>query len=404
MRGQALTLAITTGEPAGIGPELTLAALAYGARTRRWGACRFVVLGDAVLLAERARAAGLDTAWVSAAGTPDASASASDQCFIVEGPTVDAAVTPGVLDPRNGPYVLRLLDLAIDGALSGAYDGIVTAPLQKSTINDAGVPFTGHTEYLAERTGTEQVVMMLAGPVSSSAHGAVLSANASGAGVDPESHAGGNGAEAPVLLSPSDARLAASYMFRVALATTHLPLSQVPQALNVDMLVRTLEIIDADLRRDFAIAQPQILVTGLNPHAGESGYLGREEIDVIAPALARARQAGIDARGPYPADTLFQPRHLADADCVLAMYHDQGLPVLKYATFGEGINVTLGLPIVRVSVDHGTALDLAGTGRADPGSMLAAIDTAVQMARNRRAHQDRPMGSSVGAPVPDVSK
>lgn len=409
VRGQPLTLAITTGEPAGVGPELTLAALAYGERTGRWGDTRFVVLCDSALLAERARAAGLDTHWPFRAddrsasdagvGTVDghAAAIAAAPCFVVDGPAVDAPVTAGILDPRNGPYVLRLLDLAIDGAMSGAYDGIVTAPLQKSTINDAGVPFTGHTEYLAERTGTDQVVMMLAGPVTSSAHATVLAAGETG-----QNGAAGAAADASAsaVVSPSNARLAASYMFRVALATTHVPLSQVAQSLDIDMLVRTLEIIDADLRRDFAIAQPRILVTGLNPHAGESGYLGREEIDVIAPALVRARDAGIDARGPYPADTLFQPRHLADADCVLAMYHDQGLPVLKYATFGEGINVTLGLPIVRVSVDHGTALDLAGTGRADPGSMLAAIDTAVQMARNRRAHADL----SSGAPAPLVSK
>jgi 4-hydroxythreonine-4-phosphate dehydrogenase len=255
---------------------------------------------------------------------------------------------------------LALLNEAIDGASRAIdsiahneqnersernehYDAIVTAPLQKSTINEAGGPgavlFTGHTEYLAERTGTDQVVMMLAGT--------------------------GEGA------------------LRVALATTHLPLAQVPAALSITGIHRTLKIIDADLRRDFGIAKPRILVTGLNPHAGENGYLGREEIDIIAPALALAQQEGIDARGPYPADTLFQPRYLRDADCVLAMFHDQGLPVLKYATFGEGINVTLGLPIVRTSVDHGTALDLAGTGRADPGSMLAAIDTAVQMARHR---------------------
>ncbi|WP_043218510.1 4-hydroxythreonine-4-phosphate dehydrogenase PdxA, partial [Burkholderia gladioli] len=245
----------------------------------------------------------------------------------------------GRLDAANGLYVLGLLDAAIDGALAGDYDAIVTAPLQKSTINDAGVPFTGHTEYLAERTATPRVVMMLAGT-----------------------------GERPL---------------RVALATTHLPLRDVSAALSIEGLVETLSIIDGDLRRHFGLAAPRILVTGLNPHAGENGYLGREEIDVISPALARAQQAGIDARGPYPADTLFQPRYLEQADCVLAMFHDQGLPVLKYATFGEGINVTLGLPIVRTSVDHGTALDLAGSGRADCGSMIAALDTAVAMARHR---------------------
>ncbi|KHJ60071.1 4-hydroxythreonine-4-phosphate dehydrogenase PdxA, partial [Burkholderia glumae] len=246
----------------------------------------------------------------------------------------------GQLDAANGRYVLGLLDAAIDGAVAGRYDAIVTAPLQKSTINDAGVPFTGHTEYLAERTGTPRVVMMLAGT-----------------------------GERPL---------------RVALATTHLPLKDVSAALTIDSLVETLAIVDADLRRHFGLAAPRILVTGLNPHAGENGYLGREEIDVIAPALAEAKARGIDARGPYPADTLFQPRYLEHADCVLAMFHDQGLPVLKFATFGEGINVTLGLPIVRTSVDHGTALDLAGTGRADPGSLIAALDTAVAMARHRR--------------------
>jgi 4-hydroxythreonine-4-phosphate dehydrogenase len=172
---------------------------------------------------------------------------------------------------------------------------------------------------------------------------------------------------------------------RVALATTHLPLKCVSAALTVEGIVETLQIIDHDLRAHFGLPAPRILVTGLNPHAGENGYLGREEIDVIAPALERARSLGIDAPGPYPADTLFQPRYLKDADCVLAMFHDQGLPVLKFATFGEGINVTLGLPIIRTSVDHGTALDLAGTGRADAGSLIAAIDTAVSMARHRRA-------------------
>jgi 4-hydroxythreonine-4-phosphate dehydrogenase len=237
--------------------------------------------------------------------------------------------------------VLNLLDSAIDGALAGQFDGIVTAPLQKSTINDAGVPFTGHTEYLAERTHTPHVVMMLAGT-----------------------------GQRPL---------------RVALATTHLPLKDVAAALTIGSIVETLRIIDHDLRHHFGLPAPRILVTGLNPHAGENGYLGHEEIDVIAPALQQANGAGIDARGPYPADTLFQPRYLTEADCVLAMFHDQGLPVLKYATFGEGINVTLGLPIIRTSVDHGTALDLAGTGRADAGSLIAAIDTAVSMARHRRA-------------------
>jgi 4-hydroxythreonine-4-phosphate dehydrogenase len=223
---------------------------------------------------------------------------------------------------------------------------VATAPLQKSTINDAGVPFSGHTEYYAEKTGTAQVVMMLAG--------------------QPLSPAG----EAP---QPP---------LRVALATTHLPLKDVAAALTVDGLGTTLDIIAHDLKTKFGIAAPRILVAGLNPHAGENGYLGREDIDVVAPAIAAAQARGIAAAGPYPADTLFQSKYLQHADCVLAMYHDQGLPVLKYATFGRGINITLGLPLIRTSVDHGTALDLAaqGLGLADCGSMEAAIAAAAAMA------------------------
>jgi 4-hydroxythreonine-4-phosphate dehydrogenase len=342
-----LQIAVTTGEPAGVGPELTAIALAGAAA--HWPDAQFTVFGDAALLEARARVVGVD--WAALVGdggaaragaiatTPASAAAGGARVGVAHRPLAVAAVA-GRLDAANGRYVLGLLDDAIDGALAGTLDAIVTAPLQKSTINDAGVPFTGHTEYLAERTGRERVVMMLAGT-----------------GVRP---------------------------LRVALATTHLPLKDVPAALTVDGLVDTLAIIDHDLRRDFGLPVPRILVTGLNPHAGENGYLGREEIDVISPALALAAKRGIDARGPYPADTLFQPRYLEQADCVLAMFHDQGLPVLKYATFGEGVNVTLGLPIIRTSVDHGTALDLAGTGRADAGSLLAAIDTAVSMARNRR--------------------
>ncbi|CAJ3203730.1 4-hydroxythreonine-4-phosphate dehydrogenase PdxA [Burkholderia pseudomallei] len=340
-RPQPLRIAITTGEPAGVGPELTARALADAAT--RWPDARFTVLGDAGLIAARAAAVGLDWTRMTAAGggAHVANAHVTVAHVTVAHRALAAPAEAGKLNPANGRYVLDLLDAAIDGALAGEYDAIVTAPLQKSTINDAGVPFTGHTEYLAERTRTPHVVMMLAGT-----------------------------GERPL---------------RVALATTHLPLRDVSAALTIDGLADTLSIIDRDLRGSFGLAAPRIHVTGLNPHAGEHGYLGREEIDVIEPALERARAAGIDARGPYPADTLFQPRYLEHADCVLAMFHDQGLPVLKYATFGEGINVTLGLPIIRTSVDHGTALDLAGTGRADPGSLVAAIDTAVTMARHRRA-------------------
>ena len=249
-----------------------------------------------------------------------------------------APVTPGHLDPANGPYVLETLRRAVAGCLSGEFAGLVTGPVHKGVINDAGIAFTGHTEFLAELTGTPRVVMMLAG--------------------------GG---------------------MRVALATTHLPLREVADAITAAGLAETLRILHAGLRRDFGLARPRILVAGLNPHAGEGGHLGREEIEVIEPVLATLRAEGMDLIGPLPADTLFQRKNLAAADAVLAMYHDQGLPVLKHASFGEGVNITLGLPIVRTSVDHGTALDLAGTGRIDPGSLGVAIETARAMAAHRVA-------------------
>jgi len=239
----------------------------------------------------------------------------------------------GRLDARNSPYVLRLLERACDGALSGEFAAMVTAPVHKGVINDAGLSFTGHTEFLADRTGTRQPVMMLATP-----------------------------------------------SLRVALATTHLPLARVSDAITADLLCAVLEIIDRDLARWWGIGPPRIAVCGLNPHAGEGGHLGDEEIRVIAPAIALMRERGLRVSGPLPADTVFVPRVLADFDVVLAMYHDQGLPVIKRAGFEEAVNVTLGLPILRTSVDHGTALDLAGTGRADAASMAAAIDLAMQLA------------------------
>jgi 4-hydroxythreonine-4-phosphate dehydrogenase len=264
------------------------------------------------------------------------------QIAVLDCPLAVPAVA-GQLDARNGPTVLRTLDWAMAAAAAGDVEAIVTAPLQKSTINDAGFAFTGHTEYLAEKTATEQVVMMLAGGT-------------------------GEG------------------MLRVALATTHLALKDVPAAITFDRLARTLAILHESLQSRFGIARPRILVTGLNPHAGEGGYLGREEIDVISPVLEQARARGWQVSGPYPADTLFQPKYLRDADCVLAMYHDQGLPVLKYASFGRGVNITLGLPLIRTSVDHGTALDLAaaGLGQADCTSMIEAVRVACQMALNKR--------------------
>lgn len=331
-------LAITTGEPAGIGPEIAIRA-AWAMRHQ----VNAVLVGDAAFLAMTAaaidpeiRISAVTTMAARNAGLPHFGA---DRLCALDIP-LGAHVRPGVLDKENGRYVLATLDAAIEGVQAGWFEAVATAPVQKSTINDAGVPFSGHTEYFAEKTGTARVVMMLAGD------------------------AGG---------SP----------LRVALATTHLPLKDVSAALTFDSLTQTLDIVDADLRRKFGIAQPRILVAGLNPHAGENGYLGREEIDTIGPALEAARARGIDARGPYPADTLFQPKYLQDADCVLAMYHDQGLPVLKYATFGHGVNITLGLPLIRTSVDHGTALDLAaqGLGRADDSSMQAALAAALHMAQ-----------------------
>lgn len=244
--------------------------------------------------------------------------------------------TPGKLDPRNAAYVLATLERATEGALRGEYAAIVTAPVQKSVLNDAGVPFTGHTEYLAEKSGAKQVVMMLVG--------------------------GG---------------------LRVALATTHLPLAAVPRALSIDGLTAVIEVLHADLRSKFGIAAPRIGVCGLNPHAGEGGYLGREEIDIIAPALDRLRARGMQLEGPLPADTVFVPAYARRFDAILAMYHDQGLAPLKYASFGRGVNVTLGLPFIRTSVDHGTALDLAGSGRADAGSMRAAIALAIELVQRQ---------------------
>ena len=339
------TLAVTVGEPAGIGPEISIRA-AWA--LRREANC--VLVGDAAFLALTAslidpeiRLSALSVQALRNGGLPHFGA---ERLAVIDVPLA-AHVVPGKLDAENGRAVLATLDLAIEGVRAGWFDAIVTAPLQKSTINDAGIAFSGHTEYLAEKTGTSKVVMMLAGSL---------------------------GQDQPYL--------------RVALATTHLPLKDVSGALTRDSLARVIDIIDADLRAKFGIAKPVILVTGLNPHAGENGYLGREEIEVIGPVLEGARARGIDARGPYPADTLFQPRYLKDADCVLAMYHDQGLPVLKYATFGRGINVTLGLPLIRTSVDHGTALDLAaqGLGLADCGSMEEAIRAAMQMTSGQRSN------------------
>jgi 4-hydroxythreonine-4-phosphate dehydrogenase len=326
-------IAVTAGEPAGVGPEICLRLLER-ARQRPFPA-RIVVLADRSLLAARAAALDLpdrlrdwDPSLPPRAGTLD----------VLHLPLA-AEVHPGRLAPANSPYVLALLDRALAGCLSGEFAAMVTAPVHKGVINDAGIPFTGHTEYLAERTGTRRVVMMLAG--------------------------GG---------------------LRVALVTTHLPLRDVPAAVTDAAVAETLRILHREMGSKYGIARPRILVAGLNPHAGEGGYLGREEIDVIIPVLDRLRaEEGMTLLGPLPADTMFSPPVLARGDCVLAMYHDQGLTALKYASFGHGVNVTLGLPIIRTSVDHGTALELAGSGQADPGSLLVAIEQAIEMVERARS-------------------
>ena len=310
-----LAIAVTSGEPAGIGPDICLRLA-----DRSWPV-RLVVLGDRNLLATRARALGLDASRIEIRDVP-----------------LQQPALAGRLDPANARYVLDILDVALAGCRRGDYAAMVTAPVHKGIINDAGIPFSGHTEYLADHTATPRVVMML-----------------SGAGL------------------------------RVALATTHLALKDVPAAITRDDLEITIRILHADLQARFGIARPRILVAGLNPHAGEGGHMGREEIEVISPVLDKLRAEGMNLVGPLPADTLFTKKVLAGSDAQLAMYHDQGLAVLKYAAFDEGINVTLGLPIIRTSVDHGTALDLAGTGKASPTSLFAAIDAAIDMAQRGTA-------------------
>lgn len=315
---------LTSGEPAGIGPDLIL-QLAQ----REW-LCQLIVAADESLL--RNRAAQLGLSFQSRQYDTSSQPHIAGLLTVLNVP-VESAVQSGKLDVSNARYVLNLLDRACDGCLSGEFSAMVTAPVQKSIINDARIPFTGHTEYLAERTHAPLPVMMLV-----------------------------------------------ANTLRVALVTTHLPLNKVSAAITHASLTATLKILHADLQQRFGIASPRILVLGLNPHAGESGYLGREEIDVITPVLNTLRNQGMHLLGPAPADTAFTSHLLQQADVVLAMYHDQGLPVLKYAGFGNAVNITLGLPIIRTSVDHGTALDLAGSGKADVGSMAAALTLAIELA------------------------
>ena len=323
-------LVITAGEPAGIGPDLCV-QLAARRHTQA-----LVCIADKFLLQQRAAQLGIALHVEDYA----AGQTVSDRPGILTVIHVPLAVPAraGALNAANSRYVLATLGRALQGCQSGEFAGMVTSPVHKGIINDAGIPFTGHTEFLAEQTGTPQVVMMLVG--------------------------GG---------------------MRVALATTHLPLREVADAITAPLLASVLHILQHDLQSRFGIAQPRILVAGLNPHAGEGGYLGREELDVMIPVLDKLRAAGMDVSTPLPADTLFTPHNLAQCDAVLSMYHDQGLPVLKHASFGQGANVTLGLPIIRASVDHGTALDLAGTGKADSGSLLEAIKIAQEMRSNERA-------------------
>lgn len=327
MRPPLPRLILTPGEPAGIGPDLAV-VLAQSPL-----AAQLAVVADPDVLMVRAALLGLPLQLLPASAA--AHVPGSLQVHPVE---TSAPVNPGHLDPANAGYVLHTLRVAARACLNGDADAMVTAPVHKGVINDAGVPFSGHTEFLAELCGSPLPVMLLAAP-----------------------------------------------KLRVALATTHLPLSAVPAAITAEGLSAVLRILSADLQTKFGIPRPRILVCGLNPHAGEGGHLGREEIEVITPTLQRLRDEGLDLIGPLPADTLFTPRGLAGADAVLAMYHDQGLPVLKSSGFGEAVNITLGLPIIRTSVDHGTALELAGTGRADPGSLKAAVDAAIDIVNRRSA-------------------
>jgi 4-hydroxythreonine-4-phosphate dehydrogenase len=324
-----LPIALTSGESAGIGPDL---CLAIAQRARDYD---LVCLGDRDLLRERARLLGWRCALPDyERGVPPARA--AGELSVLHEPLSCAAV-PGRLEPRNAPAVLRIIERAAQGCLAGEFAAVCTAPVQKSVINDAGLAFSGHTEYLAELCHAPRPVMLLV------------------AGT-----------------------------LRVALATTHLPLRAVPASISTEGLIATLRVLDAGLRLQFGIERPRIGACGLNPHAGEHGHLGDEEIRIIGPALAQARALGIGVDGPHPADTLFLPRRLEGYDAVLAMYHDQGLPVLKHAGFGAAVNVTLGLPIIRTSVDHGTALDLAGSGRADAGSLRAALELAFGLGERAR--------------------
>ncbi len=317
-------LALTPGEPAGIGPEL---CIQYAQQPH---AFQLIALADPALLEQRAQQLNLSVKLIEYQNQSEPSG--SGRLYYQSTELVNPSEC-GKLNPANSAYVLKTLDEAVTGCLNSRFDALVTGPVHKGIINEAGIPFTGHTEYLADKTGTEKVVMMLA-----------------------------------------------TEEMRVALATTHLPLKDVASAITRDSLTQVLSILNHDMQTKFGISRPHILVCGLNPHAGEDGHLGTDELNTIIPVLQELNDQGMNLTGPLPADTLFARKNLQQADAVLAMYHDQGLPVLKYQGFGRAVNITLGLPIIRTSVDHGTALELAGTGQADTGSLHYAIQIALQMA------------------------
>lgn len=330
-----LRLAITPGEPAGIGPDLVV-QIAQQAHD-----VELVLIADPEVIKARAEQLKLPLKLHSFNPNVKPSTQLAGELTILPVTTAETVIA-GELNPNNGAYVIETLSQAIKGCQQAWFDGMVTAPVNKAVINDAGTPFSGHTEFLAEQTDTEQVVMMLA-----------------------------------------------SDEMRVALVTTHLPLKDVAEAINANHLEKVIRILAHDLEQHFGIAKPRITVLGLNPHAGEGGHMGREEIDVIIPVMEKLKIQGINLTGPLPADTAFTQKHLQACDAVLAMYHDQGLPTLKYQSFGQGVNITLGLPIIRTSVDHGTALDLAGTGKADAGSLNSAINYAISLAKHRRLALDQ---------------
>ncbi len=324
-------LAITPGEPAGIGPDLLVRSV-QSPRSQ----CQLIAIADPAVLQDRAALLQLPLICTPFDPASEPRTNIPGEIFILSVKTNDAVI-PGVLNSANARYVLNTLDFAIDACLAGHVDAMVTGPVHKGVINESGVSFSGHTEYLAERTSTEKVVMMLA-----------------------------------------------TEGLRVALVTTHIPLKDVSSAITREELNQVLRITYAQMQRDFGIESPRLLVCGLNPHAGEGGHMGREEIDVINPVLAELQAEGMGIYGPYPADTVFTSKHIEKADVIVAMYHDQGLPVLKYKGFGAAVNITLGLPIVRTSVDHGTALDMVGSSEIDTGSMSVALDVALEMASGRR--------------------